>query len=83
MKTIAIICELNPLHNGHAYLINEAKKSFGADRVILIMSGDFTQRGTPAIVPKEVRTKMALTAGADVVIELPVCYATGSAEYFA
>ena len=83
MKTIGIICELNPLHNGHKYIIDKAKESFGADYVVLVMSGDYTQRGIPSIVPKEVRTRMALMAGADTVFELPVQYATGSAEYFA
>ena len=83
MKTIGIVCELNPLHNGHKYIIDKAKESFGADYVVLVMSGDYTQRGIPSIVPKEIRTKMALMAGADAVFELPVQYATGSAEYFA
>lgn len=83
MKTIGIICELNPLHNGHKYLIDMARQKFGADYVLLVMSGDYTQRGTPSIVSKETRTKMALMAGADAVFELPVQYATGSAEYFA
>ena len=83
MKIIGIICELNPLHNGHKYLIDMARTKFGADYVLLVMSGDYTQRGTPSIVSKELRTKMALMTGADAVFELPVQYATGSAEYFA
>jgi predicted nucleotidyltransferase len=60
-----------------------ARKRFNADYVVLVMSGDYTQRGVPSIVSKEVRTKMALMAGADAVFELPVQYATASAEYFA
>lgn len=82
-KTAAIIAEYNPFHNGHAYQIEETKKRTGADRVLVIMSGDFVQRGTPAIFDKYVRTRMALLGGADVVLELPVFYAGASAEYFA
>lgn len=83
MKTIGIVCELNPLHNGHKYLLDMARQKFSADYVVLVMSGDYTQRGVPSIVSKEVRTRMALMAGADAVFELPVQYATASAEYFA
>ncbi|SEP54961.1 nucleotidyltransferase [Butyrivibrio sp. TB] len=83
MKTIGIVCELNPLHSGHKYLLDMARKRFNADYIILVMSGDYTQRGVPSIVSKEVRTQMALMAGADAVFELPVQYATASAEYFA
>ncbi|SHH47427.1 Predicted nucleotidyltransferase [Butyrivibrio fibrisolvens DSM 3071] len=83
MKTIGIVCELNPLHSGHKYLLDMARQKFSADYVVLVMSGDYTQRGVPSIVSKEVRTRMALMAGADAVFELPVQYATASAEYFA
>lgn len=83
MKTIGIVCELNPLHSGHKYLLDMARQKFSADYVVLVMSGDYTQRGVPSIVSKEIRTKMALMAGADAVFELPVQYATASAEYFA
>ena len=83
MKTVGIIAEYNPFHNGHAYQIAKAKELSGADYCVVIMSGDFTQRGEPAIIDKYVRTKMALSHGADLIIELPVCFATGSAEYFA
>lgn len=79
-KTAAIIAEYNPFHNGHAYQIEETKKRTGADRVLVIMSGNFVQRGTPAIFDKYVRTRMALLGGADVVLELPVFYAGASAE---
>ena len=83
MKTIGIICELNPMHNGHKYLIDECKKNLSADRVILVMSGDYVQRGAPAIIDKFTRAKTAILSGGDVVIELPVYYSLGSAEYFA
>ncbi len=83
MKTIGIVCELNPLHSGHKYLLDMARQKFSADYVVLVMSGDYTQRGIPSIVSKEIRTRMALMAGADAVFELPVQYATASAEYFA
>ena len=83
MKTVGLITEYNPFHNGHLHHINEAKKITGADCVVVIMSGDFVQRGTPAIMDKYQRTLAALSCGADFVFELPVCYATGSAEYFA
>ncbi len=83
MKITAIIAEYNPFHKGHEYQINEAKKVTGADAVLVVMSGDFTQRGTPAITDKHLRAKMALLGGADAVIELPSCYACASAEYFA
>ncbi|MCH5250720.1 MAG: nucleotidyltransferase [Lachnospiraceae bacterium] len=83
MKTVGIIAEYNPFHNGHKYQIEKAKEVTGAERCIIIMSGDFVQRGTPAIMDKYLRTKAALMCGADLVIELPVHYATASAEYFA
>ncbi len=83
MKTIGIVAEFNPFHNGHLHLIDECKKSLGADRCIVIMSGDYVQRGAPAIIDKFSRTKMALLCGADVVLELPIYYSLGSAEYFA
>lgn len=83
MKTVGIIAEYNPFHNGHLYQIKKAKEMTKADYTIVIMSGDFTQRGEQAIVNKYTRCEMALNAGADLVIELPVCYATGSAEFFA
>lgn len=83
MKVAGIIAEFNPLHNGHKYLMEQTRLQTGADYIVIIMSGDFVQRGTPAIFDKYVRTRMALQAGADLVIELPVCYATASAEFFA
>lgn len=83
MKVTAIIAEYNPLHNGHEYQIKAAKKMTGADYIIVVMSGDFTQRGVPALIDKYERTGMALNSGADLVIELPLYYAASSAEYFA
>ena len=83
MKTVGIIAEFNPLHNGHKYLLDEAKRLSGADFCIVVMSGNFVQRGSPALLDKYTRTQMALLNGVDLVIELPVIYATASAEYFA
>lgn len=83
MRTVGIIAEYNPFHTGHVYHIAQAKKISGADYAMVIMSPDFVQRGTPAVFDKYTRTQMALQCGADLVIELPVCYASGSAEFFA
>lgn len=81
MKTTAIICEFNPLHSGHKKLIDYAKCI--SDRVICIMSGNFTQRGMPACCDKYLRATHAVKSGADLVVELPTIYATASAENFA
>ncbi len=83
MKTVGIIAEYNPLHNGHRYQLEQARSLTGADFVIAVMSGDFVQRGEPAVYDKYTRTRMALNAGADLVLELPSCFAAGSAEDFA
>jgi predicted nucleotidyltransferase len=83
MKIAAIIAEYNPFHNGHAYHIEETKRLTGADKIVVVMSGDFVQRGAPAAVDKFARTKMALSSGADMVVELPVFYSTASADLFA
>ncbi len=83
MKTVGIIAEYNPFHNGHAYQIAEAKRITGADYAVVVMSGNFVQRGTPAVWDKYTRTRASLLGGADLVFELPVVYATASAEYFA
>lgn len=82
MKVVGLITEYNPFHNGHKYHIEEAKKLTGADYVVVVMSGNFVQRGTPAITDKYTRCEMALANGADLVIELPVVFSTASAEYF-
>lgn len=83
MRTVGIITEYNPLHNGHIYHINKSKEITGCDCVICVMSGNFIQRGQPALLNKWARTEMAVMNGADVVIELPVYYSLASAEYFA
>lgn len=83
MNTVGIIAEYNPFHNGHAYHIAQAKEITGADYCIVIMSGNYVQRGIPAIMDKVLRTRAALMCGADLVIELPVHYSSASAEYFA
>lgn len=83
MKVAGIICEYNPLHNGHLYHIEQTRDICNADYIICVMSGNFTQRGEPACCDKYLRTKTALLAGCDLVIELPVRYATSSAEGFA
>lgn len=83
MKTAGIIAEYNPFHKGHEYQMQYMKENLGADFVIIAMSGDFVQRGTPALFPKHLRAEMALRCGADLVLELPVSAATASAELFA
>ena len=83
MKTVGLITEYNPFHNGHLYHIERARELTGADRVVIVMSGDYVQRGTPALLSKHSRAHMALLNGASAICELPVCYASGSAEFFA
>lgn len=82
MGHIGIITEYNPFHNGHQYQINEVKKIFPDKKVISIMSGNYVQRGEPAIYNKWLRTSMALSCGVDLVIELPTIFSCASAEYF-
>lgn len=82
-KVLGIVCEYNPFHNGHLYHLEQAKKATGSNYSVAILSGNFTQRGSSAIVDKWSRTEMALKCGIDLVIELPVLYATSSAENFA
>ena len=83
MKHIGIITELNPFHNGHAHIIETARTQFPDKKVILMMSGDYVQRGEPALFNKYIRTECALSAGADLVFEIPSLFATASAEHFA
>lgn len=83
MKITGIIAEYNPFHNGHFYHLHKARRETGADYLVVVMSGDFTQRGAPALADKFVRARMALACGADLVLELPVIHASGSAPYFA
>lgn len=75
MKTVGLITEYNPFHNGHLYHIERARELTGADRVVIVMSGDYVQRGTPALLSKHSRAHMALLNGASAICELPVCYA--------
>ena len=83
MNVTGIIAEYNPFHNGHAFHIEETRKNMQADYCIAVISGDFVQRGAPALLNKYDRAKMALENGIDLVIELPVIAATSSAENFA
>ena len=83
MKTIGIIAEFNPFHKGHEYLINEVRRLSGADSVVVVMSGDYVQRGECALWNKYTRTNMAVMSGVDLVLELPCVFATGSARDFA
>lgn len=83
MKIAAIIAEYNPFHKGHQYQIEKTRRQTGADYILVIMSGNFVQRGAPALCNKYLRTRMALLGGADAVIELPSLYALSSAEFFA
>ena len=80
MKIVGIITEYNPFHNGHLLHISKAKEITGADFVIAVMSGNFVQRGEPALIDKWSRTHCALLNGADMVIELPVYYSAATAE---
>lgn len=83
MKICGIVAEYNPFHNGHKYHIEKTKEQYGATHIAAVMSGNFTQRGDVAVFDKYKRTETALKNGADLVIELPVPYALGSAEQFA
>jgi predicted nucleotidyltransferase len=83
MKSVGIISEYNPFHNGHKYHIQAAKEASASDYAVCIMSGSFLQRGEPAIFDKWSRARMAVMNGADLVIELPVVYACQPAEIFA
>ena len=84
MKTVGIICEYNPIHLGHKKQIDRIRSEFGEDTVIICaMSGNFVQRGAPAIVDKTARARAAVSCGADLVLELPVTTALSSAEGFA
>ena len=82
MKTIGIICEYNPFHNGHAYQLHTLAQQYPDTLCICIMSGSFVQRGEPAIFSKFDRARWAVLGGADIVIELPTIYSTGSAQLF-
>ena len=83
MKTVGIIAEFNPFHNGHRYLLHSARKQADAEIVIAIMSGSFVQRGAGAVYSKWHRAAAAVRGGADIVLELPVAYTLQSADFFA
>lgn len=83
MKIAGVITEYNPFHNGHKYQLEQIKRQTSANYIVVVMSGDFVQRGEPAIIDKYERTRMALLSGADLVLELPAVFATASAEFFA
>ncbi|WP_077211419.1 nucleotidyltransferase [Bacillus dakarensis] len=83
MKAVGIVVEYNPFHNGHAFHLEKTREKANADVVIAVMSGQFLQRGEPALLPKWSRTKMALLAGVDIVLELPYQFATQKADTFA
>lgn len=83
MRVTGIVVEYNPLHHGHCYHLQRARKITEAEAVVAVMSGPFVQRGEPAIVDKWARAEMALEAGVDLVLELPVVYAVQSADAFA
>ena len=83
MGAVGIVAEYNPLHNGHIYHLEQAKKETGADFCVIAMSGNFVQRGEPACADKFTRAEWALRAGADLIVEIPQCLAVASAERFA
>ena len=83
MKICAVVAEYNPLHLGHVKQLSYIKESLGAENVIVIMSGNFTQRGEPAVLDKYTRARHAILSGADLVLELPTVFATANAEIFA
>jgi predicted nucleotidyltransferase len=83
MKTLGIIAEYDPFHNGHLYHLRESLRMTCAERTVCVMSGDFVQRGGPALTNKRIRAEAAVRGGIDLVIELPFVYASGNAEWFA
>ena len=84
MRSSGVICEFNPFHNGHAYLLSRMRERVGSDGcVVCLMSGRFVQRGEAAMADPYLRAEMALTGGADLLLELPFPWSAGSAEFFA
>ena len=82
MKAIGIIAEYNPFHNGHLYHLNKIKETYKDYKIILVMNGNFTERGDVSIIDKWKKTEIALKAGIDLVVELPFPFSTQSADYF-
>ncbi|CDI49328.1 putative nucleotidyltransferase [Clostridium tetani 12124569] len=83
MNITGVIVEYNPFHNGHLYHLNKTKEITDCNGIIAVMSGHFVQRGSPALLDKWTRAKLALLNGVDLVLELPTIYSTSSAEFFA
>ena len=83
MKVLGITAEYNPFHNGHKYHIEKSREMTGADCVVAVMSGNFTQRGEAAILDKWERSRLAVDNGVDLVVELPFIYACSKAQSFA
>jgi len=83
MNICGVICEYNPFHTGHSYMIRELREHFGMDHIVCFMSGNYVQRGEPAVIDKYLRAESALLAGADLVLEMPVEFSTSSAGDFA
>ena len=83
MKVCGVIAEFNPFHQGHAYLLEQARKQTDADVMVVVMSGNWVQRGEPAIEQKWSRAKVALQNGADVVIEMPTAVSCQATDLFA
>lgn len=83
MTVVGIIAEFNPFHNGHLYLLQQIKKKFPQATIVVVMSGNFLERGEPACIDKWIRTKQAMLAGVDLVVELPVAYCIQPADRFA
>ena len=83
MNVTGIIAEYNPFHLGHLHQITYVREKLNSDYIIVAMSGDFVQRGTPALLSKYTRAEAALLCGADLVLELPVQVSSASAEFFA
>ena len=83
MKIAAVICEYNPFHNGHKYQLEHIKNKLRADYIVAVMSGNFVQRGEPAILDKYTRARLALLNGADLVLEIPPLFSTASALEYA
>lgn len=80
MKNAAVICEYNPFHNGHGYQLDYIRNELKADTVTAVMSGNFVQRGEPAMLDKYTRTRIALLNGADLVLEIPPVFASARSE---
>ncbi|MBQ4074414.1 MAG: nucleotidyltransferase family protein [Clostridia bacterium] len=83
MRVCGVIAEYDPFHRGHAYHLEQARAQSQADYIICVMSGSFTQRGMPALLPAHARAEMALRCGADIVLQLPYAFSVREAEYFA